>query len=85
MTTNTDERPDRALDNDKQEDTGNSDKGDHAKVGFPGKLQAARTSAPDSATDDEINRVAWEAYTEGVHPEAVWSDQPAEIAEGGGG
>lgn len=74
MKSNTGERPAPDKGNEAQEDSDSSNKGDHAKVGFPGKLQAARTAAPDSATDERINEVAWEAHRRGVDPATIWGD-----------
>jgi hypothetical protein len=72
MKSNTDERPGDNQGHSRQECT--DDTGKHPKVGLPGKLQAAQSSAPASATDERIQRVAFEAYERDIHPETLWGE-----------
>jgi hypothetical protein len=55
----------------------------YPKNGFPGKLHAARNSAPDNASDERILQVASKAHERGCHPETIWAGQ-TEIGDYGG-
>jgi len=59
---------------------------DHAKSGFPGKLQAARTHAPDDAGESEIQDVADEAHQRDCDAVTVWRERRNNgLQEFGGG
>lgn len=55
-----------------------SGKGEHPKVGLPGKLHAARTAAPEGADDRLIRAVAFDAYQEDRDPADVWQEVSAD-------
>lgn len=44
------------------------------KRGLAGKVQAARSAAPDGASDMAILSVAWTAHEEGRDPADVWEE-----------
>lgn len=50
-----------------------------ARRGFPGKLESARATAPDDATDGDIQDVAFVAWETGRQVEEVW---PEVLADG---
>lgn len=66
------ERPENRGNGKSRKDSGS--KGKHAKRGFPGKLQAARTAAPADATNELITDVAWVAYRHDREPADVWAE-----------
>lgn len=68
-------RPDRRTSGEEEK---NTDRGKHPSCGFPGKLTRARSTAPEEASDDEINAVALTAHTQGRDPADVWNEQGTE-------
>lgn len=50
-------------------------RGDHPKTGLPGKIQRARTTAPDGADDSCILEVASIAHNGGQDPAEVWAER----------
>jgi len=55
---------------------GRTDKrGQHQSCGFPGKLQAARSSAPEGVSEDVILSVASQAHQEEREASEVWRER----------
>jgi len=52
----------------------NNKRGKSPSFGFPGKLNAARNSAPESAPESVILRVARKAHDRECHPRQIWRE-----------
>lgn len=72
MHESTERRPEGA--NDTEEDNGSGGWGTHAKRGFPGKLQVARSSAPADADEELIQAVAFRAHADNRDPVEIWDE-----------
>lgn len=46
-----------------------------ARRGFAGKLESARATAPDGATQGDIQDIAWVAWDGSCDPSEVWAER----------
>lgn len=46
-----------------------------ARRGFAGKLESARATAPDGATQGDIQDIAWVAWDGSCDPAEVWAER----------
>lgn len=59
----------------KQNEDESDQTGRHPSSGLAGKINGARSAAPEGATDAEVISVGREAHDRGITAEAVWAER----------